>query len=106
MVLIPSTIRAKLALTAACGLGLIALMTVLVLQMTEAAGNVSMEAQESLERMRAFARLQFTAHRLQTLTYQVARSEDPRSSTAQAVARADFQAALDRVDQLVPRNAH
>jgi two-component system, OmpR family, sensor kinase len=106
MFFIPSTIRAKLALTAACGLALIALMTILVLQMTDAAGNVSMEAQQSLERMRAFARLQFTAHRLQTVTYQVARLEDPRSSNEQANARADFQAALDRVDQLAPRNAH
>jgi signal transduction histidine kinase len=101
---VPSTIRGRLALTAACGLGLIALMTVLVLQTTDAARGVIIQAHDSQERVRSFARLQFNANRLQQVTYQAVRADDPRSMAAQAVARADFQSALDRVEQLPSRD--
>jgi signal transduction histidine kinase len=104
MRVIPPTIRGKLALTATCGLGLIALMTVLVLQTTEAARGVIVQARNSQERMRAFARLQFTANHLQQVTYQAVRIGDASSAATQVASRLAFQEALLHVQQLPARN--
>lgn len=92
--MLPVTLRAKLAATAAAGFVLTGLMTVLVLQTTRDAHQVVQQAEASHERMRAFARLQSTANRLQQLTYQNVRTGDARSAAELRTAHADFVAAL------------
>ncbi|MGH8261670.1 MAG: HAMP domain-containing protein, partial [Steroidobacteraceae bacterium] len=88
------TLRAKLAATAVAGFVLTGLMTVLVLQTTQEAHQVVERAHASHERMRAFARLQSSANRLQQLTYRNLRTGDARTAAELLAARTDFIAAL------------
>jgi hypothetical protein len=77
-----ASVRMKLAVTAAAGLILLALMTILVLQTTRAAQDVVTETQNSHERLRVFARLQTSGNILQSLTYEAVRAEDaPQKSS-------------------------
>jgi two-component system, OmpR family, sensor kinase len=98
-----ASVRMKLAVTAAAGLILLALMTILVLQTTHAAQDVVTEAQSSHERLRVFARLQTSGNLLQSLTYEAVRVDDEEKSRALQAARADFADALSRVGNLPQR---
>ncbi len=100
--MLPGTLRAKLAATAAAGFVLTGLMTVLVLQTTQAAHQVVQQAEASHDRMRLFARLQSTANRLQQLAYQNVRAGNERSAAELRAARGDFIAALAAL-QTIPR---
>jgi len=100
----PATVRVKLAITAAAGLVLISLMTVLMLQTTRAAREVTEQARASHQRMSTFGRLQFTANRVQSLTYEAVRSEDEEVHKALQSARHDFATTLAQLDGLPQRN--
>lgn len=95
-----TSVRAKLSALAAAGLVLTGLLAVLLLQTSNAAYDVVERAHESHERMRAFSRLAYTGDRLQTVTYDAVRSGDPHNYRALQTARAEFIAALARVEAL------
>lgn len=98
------TLRAKLAATAAAGFVLTGLMTVLVLQTTREAHQVVQQAQASHDRMRVFARLQSSADRVQSLTYQNVRSGDRQTAAELRDARAEFLAALGALRAISPQS--
>ncbi|MEI9963867.1 MAG: HAMP domain-containing protein [Caulobacteraceae bacterium] len=95
-----TSVRAKLAALAVAGLVLMSLLTVLLLQTTQAAYDVVERAAESHERMRSFTRLRYAGDQLQTLTYAAVRSGQPAEYRAQDAARAEFIAALRHVEAL------
>lgn len=100
------TLRAKLAATAAAGFVLTGLMTVLVLETTQAAREVVEQAQASHDRMRVFARLQSTGSRLQRINYEHARDANAQSAAQLGAARADFVAALEALRAIPQPTPH
>ncbi len=95
-----TSVRAKLAAPALAGLVLMGLMAVLLVQATNAAYDVVQRARESHERMRAFAKLQDSGDRLQTVAYQAVRSGGREGALALKSARKDFEEALARIAAL------
>jgi len=105
----PTTVRMKLALTAAAGLVLLGLMTALVLSTSSAAFEVVARTQADHERMRSFVQLRFALDRLQTGVYEVVRigEAEPEAETLwQNLDQSliEFARALDRARARVADN--
>jgi signal transduction histidine kinase len=101
----PTTVRMKLALTAAAGLVLMGLMAAMVLNTSSAAFGVVARTQADHERMRSFVQLRFALDRLQGRAYEVVRSGEAEASAAKAnleQARAEFRPALERAQARAP----
>jgi signal transduction histidine kinase len=100
-----TTVRMKLALTAAAGLVLLGLMTTLVLNTSSAAFDVVARTQADHERMRRFVQLRFALDRLQSRAYDMVRSGQAEGAIAKEnlqQARAEFGPALERARAKVP----
>ncbi len=94
-----TTVRMKLALTAAAGLVLMGLMTAMVLNTSSAAFEVVARTQADHERMRSFVQLRFALDRLQSRAYDSVRSGSVEASAAKDrldQARAEFRRAVER----------
>jgi len=100
----PVTVRAKLAALALAGLVLMGLMAVLLLKASGAATDVVQRANDSHERVQAFARLQYAGERLQTATYDAVRARSRQGAETLDSARRDFKAALAAVAALPVRD--
>jgi two-component system OmpR family sensor kinase len=101
----PTTVRMKLALTAAAGLVLMGLMAAMVLNTSSAAFGVVARTQADHERMRSFVQLRFALDRLQGRAYEVVRSGQAEADAAKAnldQARAEFRPALERAQARAP----
>jgi two-component system, OmpR family, sensor kinase len=101
----PTTVRMKLAITAAAGLVLLGLMTALVLNTSSAAFEVVARTQADHERMRRFVQLRFALDRLQSRAYDMVRSGQFEGAVAKEdlqQARAEFSPALARAQAKVP----
>ena len=105
----PTTVRMKLALTAAAGLVLMGLMTAMVLNTSSAAFDVVARTQADHERMRSFVQLRFALDRLQSRVYEVVRGRDTEANTTKDYleqARAEFRRALERAQARAPDTDH
>lgn len=105
MKLPPTTVRMKLALTAAAGLVLMGLMTAMVLNTSSAAFDVVARTQANHERMRSLVQLRFALDRFQSRAYEVVRTGEAETNTAKAnleQTRAEFARALERAQARAP----
>ncbi len=106
---LPTTVRMKLALTAAAGLVLMGLMTAMVMNTSSAAFDVVTRTRADHERMRAFTQLHGAGEILQRRAYGAAQEEGQLQLVALdalAEARLDFQRRLARAQQMAPNNEY
>jgi signal transduction histidine kinase len=104
-----TTVRLKLALTAAAGLVLMGLMTALVLNTSSAAFDVVARTQADHERMRSFVQLRFALDRLQSRAYDAVRGGDAEAGVSEVEleqARAEFAQALEHAQARAPQTVH
>ena len=105
MKLLPTTVRMKLALTAAAGLVLMGLMTAMVLNTSSAAFEVVTRTHADHERMRSFLQLRFAVDRLQSRAFDVVRGDKALLLVAEEnleQARIEFQRQLARAQAMAP----
>ena len=105
MMLLPATVRMKLAVTAAVGLALMGLMTALVLNTSSAALEVVGQTQADHERMRSFVQLRFAVDRLQSSAYAVVSGQGALAIVAKDSlerARIEFRRRLARAQAMAP----
>lgn len=98
--------RQKLFATAAIAVVLMVAMILLTLETLSVTRSMQEQMLQSHERLRTLWQLQGYGKRYQKLTYQASTSPEGKYDALLAEARADFDAALERVTALPHHNAH